>query len=182
VRFFKSGLFAGLAPDLQRRALAGGAEAPGPATLCLVLLGTAGERAEWCSPATSVRHQVIPLFSAELPRPFPMISRLVHDLGMPVPELGRPSPELVSSEESACSVFFVARSRGSPFVSAQDDFVIRYGIESVLGFGGWLPTGDLFATVLFSRVIIARATADLFRRVAVGVRQAVVPCLDVAWR
>jgi hypothetical protein len=48
--------------------------------------------------------------------------------------------------------------------------VERYGIRSVLGFGGSLPTGDLFAIILFSKVAIPEASADRFKTVALDVK------------
>lgn len=45
-------------------------------------------------------------------------------------------------------VFHVAEARESAYVPAQADFVVPYGIRSVVGFGGPLATGDLFAVIL----------------------------------
>ena len=53
--------------------------------------------------------------------------------------------------------------------------MVPFGIESGLGFGGVLPTGDLFAVCLFSRVPISRTTAELFRPLALHVKLAVLP-------
>lgn len=44
-----------------------------------------------------------------------------------------------------------------------------------LGIGGLLSPGELFATVLFSRVPIARERADLYRTLALNVKVAVLP-------
>jgi hypothetical protein len=72
-------------------------------------------------------------------------------------------------------VFHVAEALGSPFVPAQDPFVKRHGVRSVLGFGGMLPTGDLFTVILFTRVPVPRATAELFKPLALSTKLAILP-------
>jgi hypothetical protein len=182
-RFFETHPFGKLPGDLQACARVGAAGHPlAPAMRCLILFGTTGDRAEWCSPSRSAHHRAIPVASAALVDQSPMISRLLHELGLPVPELRAPAGGLLGREEHTCNVFYVPQASGSPYVPAQDDFVIPCGIQSVLGFGGWLPTGELFATVLFTRVPVPPATVDLWKQVAVGLRQALIPWLERAWR
>ena len=50
-----------------------------------------------------------------------------------------------------------------------------YGVKSALGFGGMLPSGGLFAVILFSRAPISRETAALFQTVALNAKLAVLP-------
>jgi len=45
----------------------------------------------------------------------------------------------------------------------------------VLGFGGILPSGNLFVIIIFSAVELARETADLFKTLALSVKLAVLP-------
>ena len=68
-----------------------------------------------------------------------------------------------------CTVFLVPDAAGSPFIPAQDDFVVRYGVRSVLAFGGMLPAGELFATVLFSREALSPKVAELFTPLSLSV-------------
>ena len=56
--------------------------------------------------------------------------------------------------------------------TAQDEFVVPYGVTSVLGFGGLLRSGELFAVILFSRAPIPEASALRFRAIALDVRSA----------
>jgi hypothetical protein len=56
--------------------------------------------------------------------------------------------------------------------------VIPHGIRSVLGFGGVLPSGDLFAMILFSRVRIPREIAELFKTLSLNVKVALLPFVD----
>jgi serine phosphatase RsbU (regulator of sigma subunit)/anti-sigma regulatory factor (Ser/Thr protein kinase) len=74
-------------------------------------------------------------------------------------------------------VFHVPVAAGSREVPDQG-FVRRYGVSSVLGFGGLLPDGDVFSVVLFSRVPVSRDVADLFRTVAVAARLALLPTVS----
>ena len=64
---------------------------------------------------------------------------------------------------------------GSPYIPAQDDFVIPNGIKSVLGFGGVLSSGELFVVIMFSKTSIPSQTAEIFNKLAPGVKQAVEP-------
>jgi hypothetical protein len=48
-------------------------------------------------------------------------------------------------------------------------------VKSVLGFGGLLPNGELFAAVLFCRVPVPRNVADLFRTLALNLKLSLLP-------
>ena len=176
VRFFKTPPHDDLDADLRacaRRSLGG--EAP-PGLKCLVLLATAGDRPEWNSRLTSARHRVIPLTGPDALRELPMIAQLVSQFGLEARALLGADPDLpVDLDEKSYNVFHVPEAAGSAFVPDQDDFVGPYGVQSVLGFGGLLPGGDLFALVLFSRAAIPRATADLFRPLALTAELALLP-------
>ncbi len=53
--------------------------------------------------------------------------------------------------------------------------MLKFGVRSVLGFGGMLPLGDIFCVILFSKVAIPRETAELFRTLALNVKLAALP-------
>jgi hypothetical protein len=174
VRFFKTHPCSELDDDL--RAFAAGLlndpDLVTPGMRCLTLLATAGDLAEWNRREASRAHQAIPLASEELVRQVPMISRLLSQLGVRIDALLRQAPELlVEPDPPTFNVFFVPRAKGSDCIPAQD-FVESFGIESVLGFGGMLPEGDIFVVILFSKVRIPRETAELFRTLALNVKLA----------
>jgi PAS domain-containing protein len=177
VRFYKTHPLSGLPPSLRERAACRlGTEFPSPATKCLTLLATAGDRPEWNARDQSRDHQAFPLPTEEMLERFPMIAQLLRQLEIPVTAVLKPDPALlVDLEQRSYNVFHVAEARGSPHVPAQRDFVIPEQIRSVLGFGGMFPTGDLFAVILFSRAYISRQTADLFRTLALSVKLSVLP-------
>ena len=106
----------------------------------------------------------------------PMISQLVRQFGLePATVIGADSSLLVDLEQKSYNVFHVPVARESPYVPAQAEFVVPYGIRSVIGFGGMLPSGNLFAVILFTRVPIPQEIADLFRPLALSVKLAILP-------
>ena len=106
----------------------------------------------------------------------PMISRLLSQLGLSASALLKSDSALMlDTGQSTFNVFHVPEAEGSPCVPAQKDFVLLHGVKSVLGFGGLLPLGDLFAVILFSRVPIHKATAELFKPLALSAKLAIVP-------
>jgi hypothetical protein len=88
-------------------------------------------------------------------------------------ELLQPSSEIVKEMSGKRhGVFHVENALGSPYIPAQQEFVVRYGIRSVLGFGGLLFNGELFAVILFSTVRVPSSAADRFRTLALDVKSA----------
>jgi hypothetical protein len=67
-------------------------------------------------------------------------------------------------------VFHVENAVGSPYIPAQQEFVEKFGIRSVLGFGGVIGTGELFAVILFSTVHVSTNAAERFRTLALDVK------------
>ena len=145
-------------------------------TRCLTLLGTAGVEEEWNDRRESRGHQAIPLATAEAVERSPMIVGLIEQLGLDIDDVVDPTlVDPMSLHHRDYDVFFVPDALNSPLVPAQDGFVVPYGVRSVVGCGGVLPSGDLFALILFTRLLLTPATADLFRTLALSVKATVVP-------
>ena len=175
VRLYKTHRLDRLPPTLRRFVdRTGRDELPG-STRCLTLLGTAGSERPWNDRTASVRHQAIPLSSKEVVERSPMIAGLIDQLGLDLASIVDPDEEALSLHHRDYDVFFVPDALNSPLVPAQDEFVVPYGIRSVVGCGGVLPTGDLFALILFTTVQLAPETADLFRTLALSVKATIVP-------
>jgi len=174
VRCYKTHAYGSLEPDLQHYARAIlGAESPWPTMKCLTLMATVGLAASWNSRHLSRRHRAIPLPSPEIVKKAPMISQLIKQLGLELTSVIQPSPDVVKAlTEKRHGVFHVEDAVGSPYIPAQEEFVVRHGIRSVVGFGGMLPSGDLFAVILFSTVHIPARTADRFTTLAIDVKSA----------
>jgi hypothetical protein len=174
VRCYKTHPFGSLEPELQSFAQGMlGSETPRLTMKCLTLMATAGEFASWNSRHLSRGHRAIPLPSPEIVEKAPMIAQLIKEFGVELKTLLQPSPEIVKElAGKRHGVFYVENALGSPYIPAQEDFVVRYGIKSVLGFGGMLFTGDLFAVILFSTVPVPETTADRFKTIALDVKAA----------
>lgn len=177
VRLFKTHRFGDLEEGLQSWAknLAGQNEAS-PDTKCLTLMATRGEQPDWNSRHSSGGHKAIPLLSEQMVGTIPMISQLLQQLGLEVKMVLNPDPEFIlKAGEHSFNVFYVADALGSPYIPAQDDFVKPFGIRSVIGYGGILPTGDLFVVIIFMKRVISRRNAELFQPLALSTKLAILP-------
>jgi hypothetical protein len=175
VRVYKTHPYGLLPADLQEFAahLSGGA--PAPDVRCLTLLGTRGLEPAWNDRRDSEGHKAIPLPSAEFVERLPMVAGLVRQLGLEIEDVVRPQKgRVVALAQRTYDVFHVPDAAGSEYLPAQD-FVEAHGIRSALGFGGVLYTGDFFAVVIFSRVPIAKSTADTLRILSLATRVALMP-------
>jgi two-component system NtrC family sensor kinase len=173
VRFFKTHPFGDLQKEQRtfaRRML--GNVGPTQSLVCLTLLATAGDESDWNSRHTSRGHMAIPLVSEGMVANAPMISQLITQFGIDVGRVVRPQRHtILDQEQTLYNVFYVEDAHGSPHVVAQNEFVIPYGIRSVIGFGGMMASGLMFATIMFTRVHVPREMADRFSTVALGVKR-----------
>jgi len=177
VRVFKTHSYSELLSELQQVAstLSSGAEIH-ETTKCLTLLASAGILPEWNHRQGSQGHQAIPLVSEEMVARSPMIAQLIHQLGLEIRNVLTPDPDLLTDlEQRTYNVFHVQDAVDSPYVPAQEEFIVPYGVQSVLGFGGVLPSGNLMAVILFSKLRIDRDTADMFKSLALNVKIAMLP-------
>ncbi|MBE9012095.1 hypothetical protein IQ250_18000 [Pseudanabaenaceae cyanobacterium LEGE 13415] len=175
VRFFKTHPYGDLHPELQESAqaiLKGRSIIR--ATKCLTLLATAGDEKYWNDRRDSTGHQAIPLIDEDFVYRAPMILQLIQQFGLEVSTVIDTAPTLITKlSHKAFNVFHVPDAVGSPHIPAQAQFVVPYKIQSVLGFGGMLPSGNLFAVILFSKVPISLTTAGHFKWISAYVRIAV---------
>lgn len=177
VRFFKTHPYSELDEDLRLFARGMlGAPPESPAMKCLILLASMGTQPEWQSRKLSAGHRALPLPSEHFIEQFPMVRQMVQQLGLEINTLLKPDPEvLVDLAQTTYNVFCVPQAVGCQYVPAQEKFVIPYGIRSVLGFGGILPSGNLFVIITFSTRELCREKADLFKTLALSVKLAVLP-------
>jgi signal transduction histidine kinase len=105
-----------------------------------------------------------------------MVAQLIRQFGLETAAVLAPDPAIMLDlEQRTYNAFHVLRARGSPYIPAQDGFVIPFDIESVLGFGGVLPSGDLFAVILFSKVPLPAGTAEFFKTIALNIKVELLP-------
>ena len=176
VRFYITQPFAVLPADL--REFAGAAATGGHiggATRCLTLLGTAGLEDEWGSRFSSRGHKAIPLVSTEMVEKAPMISQLIKAFGLKVSDVVGESGSIVRDlGGKTYGVFYVPDAGTSPYIPMRDEFVHPYSIKSVVGAGGALASGEMFALVLFARVHVTQEAAERFRALALDVKAALL--------
>lgn len=177
VRFFMTYPYASLDSELRQladKALHG--QTASQEMKCLILMATAGIQPEWNSIKLSKEHQVLPLLNEHMLKQNLMVYQFIYQLGIGVTNILNPDPSLaIELESKIFNVYYVPDAIGSPYIPAQHEFVVPFGIKSALGFGGMLPTGNLFSLILFSKTKIPRDTADMFKGIALNVRMAVLP-------
>ena len=176
-RFFKTHSYGELPQDLQSYATKSleQIDTLSPTVKCLTLLATAGEHPDWNDRRTSQGHQVIPLTSAKGVQEIPMMAQLIRSFGLAINTVVAPDPTLlIELERKTFNVFFVSQAAGSEFIPIQTDFVDPFGVKSVIGFGGMLSSGNLFAIILFTKVSIPEATAQLFKTIPLNIKMAIL--------
>lgn len=177
VRFFKTHTYEKLDDELQNfsRSMLGDYSIF-PDMKCLTLLATDGENPEWNSRKTSKGHKAIPLPSEQSVQQIPMIRTLILQLGLSISMIVKPDPKLLlDSGQNTYNVFHVSEATDSLHIPAQKEFVIPYGIKSVLGFGGVLPSGDLFAVIMFLKFPVSKEVANFFKTLSLNIKIAVLP-------
>ena len=177
VRFFKTHPYGKLTPELQEyvRDILGQNQVADDLK-CLTLFATAGELPEWNSRYKSTRHKAIPLATEDAVNRIPMISQLIKQLGLHPGIVVQPeSGLLIDNEQQMYNVFYVKDALGSPHIPSQDSFVNPFGVKSVIGFGGLLPSGDMFTVLMFLKVIVPQTIVELIRPLALNVKTAILP-------
>lgn len=159
-RIFLSQPFGRLPDDVQQFVLAQvqkkGVGGLSPVTPVLTLLGTRGEAHDWNDRRRSQGHVGIPLLPG-LVRELPMISGLLKALGIDLRDgdsrlvMGAPTAAVFSGMFRVADAKAQTDSAGRKIIPAQD-FVARYGIQTVFGIGGlYLSVDSMLAILVFCR-------------------------------
>lgn len=178
--FFKTHSYRELTPDLQEYASGILSDRIVPDNLkCLTLLATAGELPEWNSRHQSVGHKAIPLANEDAIARIPMIYHLIQQLGLNPGIVVQPNPNLLTDlEQKMYNVFYVPHALNNSCIPSQASFVVQFNVKSVLGFGGLLPSGNMFSILMFLKVAIPPMVVNLFRTLALNVKMAILPFDD----
>jgi hypothetical protein len=87
-----------------------------------------------------------------------MIARLITQLGIEISTLftapKSQKMQFIDPKDRDYNIFYVPDAQTSPFIPAKANFVTTYSIRSVIGYGSLLPNGDLYAVVMFFRVLL----------------------------
>jgi len=138
-------------------------------TLVLSLLGSSGKEPTWNDRRDSQGHVGIPLVSAAFIDAIPMMSRLLKQLGLGLDWIDQGDTAVVKQTiGSMTGVFFVPEAasevdqRGRKIIVAED-FVQKYGIKTVFGFGGgYLGSSTFSVTIIFLRETLSETDARQF--------------------
>lgn len=127
----------------------------------LTLIGTYGDEKPWQTRQTSQGHQAIPLTEETL-RTVPMVSRLFQQIGFDLGAAtdGDTHALHMSGVSGLSGIFYVENAEGSPYIPGQD-FVKKYGVQSVVGTGVMLPQNEIAAFIGFARVPLTKAKATI---------------------
>ncbi|MEG4206095.1 histidine kinase [Microcoleus sp. Pol7_A1] len=174
VRLFKTHPYGELEDSLQQsaRRLMNG-NSPAADMKCWTLLAAAGTEPQWNSRHTAAENTAIPLVSPKLVAQMPAISEIIRQFGLDIPTfVGIERERFLQLEPAVLNIFHVSEAKDSPFIPEQNSLIIPYQVKSVLGFGGLLPSGSLFAVVMFLKVKIPQSTAEMFKNLALSVKTA----------
>jgi hypothetical protein len=137
-------------------------------TPVLSLLGTRGDKPDWDDRRKSNGHLGIPLVGASFVEAIPMVSRLMHDMGIGVEWLDTNDTKIVVKTIGRVAGVFYVRDAATGvddkdrmIVPAQD-FVRANGIKTVFGLGGSYLNGTCIILILFTRETMERAEVEKF--------------------
>jgi len=181
VRFYKTHPYASLDPQLQEHACKFlDTELSSSQIKCFTMLATAGNQTKWESRKNTIKYDAIPLTTEGVKHSI-MTGEIIRQFGLDLGSVMNPdSKTLAENEDTQLDVFYLSEALGSPFIPQQAEFVVPYGIKSILGFGGILPARDLFAVIMFSKVYVSRHTAEMFSIFGPDVKAAIRPFADKA--
>lgn len=140
----------------------------------LTLLATRGKNQQWNNPAQSKDHRCISLVSENVVLQTPMIAQLIKQLGIKVSSVVDPVPvDFVKPSDKTYHALYIEDAHDNPNIPSQDDFVKKFGVRSVVGFGSLLPTGDMFSVVMFLDVAVNAQVAANIAKLAGAVEVAI---------
>jgi hypothetical protein len=169
IRCFKLCQLGTIDPALRNAYVASGGAERSPSLPCLVLMASRGEESAWCSRHTSRRHALIPVPDRSALEGMPMMRELFRQFDVSPDSSHHSALSVETRPVRSFDVFHIEDARGNVHIPDQDAFVRPYGVRSVVGFGGPLRRGDLYAVLLFCKVPVDRQTASELRRVALDV-------------
>lgn len=149
-------------------------------TPCLTMLGSIGARPEWCLKKNASTHEALALPDPALCERYPVVAQLVARFDLPGAFSVPYNPDLFLEEPGrSFDVFHLPEADTEESILAgQEEFVRSNGIKSAVGFGGLLPSRNLFAIIVFSKVPISKQVALAFRPFALNTKIALLPFDD----
>jgi hypothetical protein len=116
----------------------------------------------WCDRTQSVNHQAIPLSAVAVPQQIPMFQEVLGQIGIDMEVLY--AEQELKGGSSMKSHFYIPHVPGNPVIPAQADFVERYGVQSLIGFGSFMSDGraglSMYLLYAFSREAIPQSALE----------------------
>jgi len=141
-RIFRTFKTLDLPPDLRRLAYSG-------SEYYLALMGSYGKEEAWRDRRLSQSHQLMDAGNVS-----PMFQLAMKQLGIIPGDLEQSLSQPLDMGDGLVPTFYVSNAVGSEFIPAQNDFVLRYGIESAVGLGTTFISSMSYLFIMFSRVKI----------------------------
>lgn len=142
---------------------------------CWTLLAAAGKEPQ-SNYSLIAKDIVIPLVNQELVAEMPAIAELISQLGLDIPTVLGVAPEKVlESEHKLLNIFYIPNAKDSRFITEQDSLIIPYGVKSVLGIGGLLPSGSLFVVMIFLKVQVSKNSTEMLKNLALAIKTSLLP-------
>lgn len=175
IQLFKTHSYNDLTPDLQAKLRQNVSYSNiSPSLKCLTRLAMVGELSENQFSDDIATNEITPLIDETAIANNPMVAQLIHQLGLMPEAVLQPNAVLATpTEQPLYNVFFIPEVLDSPYMLAQPELL--NSVKSVVGFGGLLPSGDLFAVVLFLKVKLSPAAVDFIRPLALSIKAAILP-------
>jgi hypothetical protein len=127
----------------------------------LALCGTVGDEPAWNNRHQSQGHRIIPGGAFQTPMLKAVFEQMALEKTLQEGESGIKLEDYNIAER----FFHVETAPGSPYIVAQEDFVNRYGVHSVIGIGSPFISGSFYFALFFARATITRPQAELFARI-----------------
>lgn len=139
----------------------------------LCLMGTRGVEKAWGDRRESAGHVAIPLVSSVFVEAIPMMLRVMEDLGVTPALFDLADTNIITKTMGTTTrLFYVPDARttvdkqGRKIIAAQD-FVTKYNVKTVFGFGAGYITGKtFFILIVFSRENLDKDQAERFTPLA----------------
>lgn len=123
----------------------------------LSLVATVGSQPAWNNRLDSAGHRLLPANAFETP----MLKATFEQIG-----LNNVNRDFVREVGFMANYFHVEKADGSPYIVVQDEFVKRYGIESVVGIGSPFKDGSMYVMLGFASSPITKANAQKFAKLS----------------
>lgn len=173
-RLFKTLRFDELDDDLKRAAIV---SVPIMSDIdFLTVMASAGDLPEWNGRRNSQEQALMPVTNIadrSVPGLFSRIIRQLPDNDTFDPADDEMSSYLLEPEKSPYNILLLSDAQDESRFPGHD-FVDRFGVRSVLLFGGMVGRSSFYAVLILSGVPISRETAQMFKPISLSIKHALI--------